>query len=327
MSYKNKFEGERVFFIGNGPSLSETPLHLLNSEHTFAVNKIYKKFGQTDWIPDIYLLVHSAERFSRWDDRKKAIEAINEMANKGVLCFLYSELKEIISTHPNISYLERSDLNNTLFAEFDIDSLADIDHRLLYEFWSNDIELLVYAYHSAYVMYQICSHLGFDEIILVGCDLGFEYINPHMIFDNGLDPFRFQGGKIEYIKQAIDEDVLKESLVNAAAMKIIETTNSINSNITHIEYITDKFEPNEKDHFINNYWDRGLHIKDNKKLERQILREHAVAKELCYDNNIDIYNGTIGGELEVFPRVDITEVIDSQMGDYNTTKNNQGINK
>ena len=34
------YEGERLFLIGNGPSLEETPLEALESEYTMAMNRI-----------------------------------------------------------------------------------------------------------------------------------------------------------------------------------------------------------------------------------------------------------------------------------------------
>jgi hypothetical protein len=35
---------------------------------------------------------------------------------------------------------------------------------------------------------------------------------------------------------------------------------------------------------------------------------HATAKEVCDQLGIEIYNATVGGELEIFPRVDFMEL-------------------
>ncbi len=47
--------GERCFIIGNGPSLTATDLSKLKGEYTFAANRIYDIFSQTDWKPTFYV--------------------------------------------------------------------------------------------------------------------------------------------------------------------------------------------------------------------------------------------------------------------------------
>ena len=45
-SLKGKYKGERVFIIGNGPSLNKTPLDKLDGEFTFAMNRFYLMYDQ-----------------------------------------------------------------------------------------------------------------------------------------------------------------------------------------------------------------------------------------------------------------------------------------
>jgi len=305
---ENKYAGERIFLIGNGPSLSEVPLDQLESEYSIGVNKIYKRFNNCVWRPDFYILVHTPDSFLQWNDKNRALRKINKMSRTGTICLLYSGLRDLVDKHENIYFLKSSPLDNTLISKYNLNSIRKLDNELLYEFWSDDIRKLVYAYHSTYIMYQVCSYLGFDEIILIGHDLGFEYKNPHMIFDNGLDPFLFDDGKRKYIYKSIAEKNLFTSLINAITFKLVSNINLVG-----------KYASNTTDstHFSENYWNRGRLIKDNRKLEKQILKGHAIAKKVCSDKNIKIYNGTIGGELEMFPRVDIGAIIDSPVGgDY-----------
>lgn len=51
------YSGQRCFFIGNGPSLSADDLTVLhrNKEITFAFNRIYNIFDQTEWRPTFYI--------------------------------------------------------------------------------------------------------------------------------------------------------------------------------------------------------------------------------------------------------------------------------
>lgn len=54
--YRNIHQGERCFIIGNGPSLRAEDLQILHDNHvvTFASNRIYHMFDQTQWRPTYY---------------------------------------------------------------------------------------------------------------------------------------------------------------------------------------------------------------------------------------------------------------------------------
>lgn len=55
-AFKDIHKGRRCFIIGNGPSLKITDLEKLRQEITFAVNKIYLAFDQTNWRPTYYVV-------------------------------------------------------------------------------------------------------------------------------------------------------------------------------------------------------------------------------------------------------------------------------
>lgn len=55
--FKNICQGKRCFIIGNGPSLKASDLNCLKDEYTFAANRIYEIFDQTDWRPWSYVVV------------------------------------------------------------------------------------------------------------------------------------------------------------------------------------------------------------------------------------------------------------------------------
>lgn len=57
----DKHKGERCFLIGNGPSLQADDLNTLHkhNEITFAFNKIYKIFPETNWRPTYYAISDS----------------------------------------------------------------------------------------------------------------------------------------------------------------------------------------------------------------------------------------------------------------------------
>src|SRR5262245_59207392 len=54
--YRNIHEGKRCFVIGNGPSLKQTDLLLLNGEYTFCTNRIYLMLDQLGFKPTYYVV-------------------------------------------------------------------------------------------------------------------------------------------------------------------------------------------------------------------------------------------------------------------------------
>lgn len=66
---KNRYKNKRCFVIGNGPSLKLDDLNKLKNEFTFASNKIYKIFNQTDWRPSFYFAEDSLIYETSYNDR------------------------------------------------------------------------------------------------------------------------------------------------------------------------------------------------------------------------------------------------------------------
>ena len=54
LALKDIHRGKRGFIIGNGPSLTVADLEKLKNEITFASNRIYLAFDETNWRPTYY---------------------------------------------------------------------------------------------------------------------------------------------------------------------------------------------------------------------------------------------------------------------------------
>jgi hypothetical protein len=148
---------------------------------------------------------------------------------------------------------------------------------------------------------QLAAYLGFDEIYFIGCDLGMEYENPHMIFKSALDPYRYEGEKKSYINEAYEKGILTGSLINAMTMKFIQKYNNCK--------VADLLLDSERnDHFTSNYIDSVV-IQDSVKHEKEIKKSHMAAKRICESNEVEMYNATIGGELEIYDRVDLHTIL------------------
>ena len=51
---RDRHLGERVFLLGNGPSLNKLPLEKLADEYTFGVNRIGLLFDRVSWRPSYW---------------------------------------------------------------------------------------------------------------------------------------------------------------------------------------------------------------------------------------------------------------------------------
>ena len=54
-SLQNRYQGQRCFIMGNGPSLNQTNLDLLDTEYVWGVNRCYLLFERIRWRPSFYV--------------------------------------------------------------------------------------------------------------------------------------------------------------------------------------------------------------------------------------------------------------------------------
>jgi hypothetical protein len=185
--------------------------------------------------------------------------------------------------------------------------MYDMPIGKIQEYWSDHISYDFYDYHTMYSAIQIAAYLGFAEIYLVGCDLGLSYKNPHMICESGLDPHRFNGTKAEYIKEATKQNTTLPSIINGLALKFINSTAVASESIDNIIQMLIS-NSKEVDHFTPDYYNR-TEIVDGETHEQEIIKSHIMAKRICESKGITIRNATIGGQLEVYDRTNISELL------------------
>lgn len=153
-SIKDKYKGQRCFVLGNGPSLASEDLEKLKSEITFASNRIYKAFENTDWRPTFFgMMDESVAELDGVIDGINSFECEKKFALqegyyifkkfKGDTCFLHG-------------WYERKYLDNPGF--------------------SADLTEGVYCIATVtYMLIQIARYMGFDEIYLLGMDNRYAY--------------------------------------------------------------------------------------------------------------------------------------------------------
>lgn len=293
---KDKYTDERIFILGNGPSLNETDLSRLTSEYTLAMNKVSKLYDDTSWRPSFYYNALPPSHALIPQD----LDIILRNVTNRTVCFLNENWHEEVRQDTNFFSFERWSLFGSPFDHIGRDEIQQKPIEYLFEFWSDNVESIVYHYHSMYGAVQLAVWLGFDKIYFLGCDLGMEYDNPHMVFQSGLDPHRFEGTKIEYIRRSLGHRPV-QSIVNAIAMKIIKSD-------YQSDILNNLLYKGRNDHFTEEYFEE-LVIQDSVRHEKEIKKGHLVCKRICNHKNIEIKNATIGGDLEIYDRVDLSSLV------------------
>lgn len=152
--YKGKYEGKRCFLIGNGPSLKKEDLDILhkNGEVTFAFNRIYNIFDDTDWRPTFYIsqdekmLKGCCEEVDKLDLPVKFIP---------IQLHWYHDINVHDALYFNMNWQQAENPCNFLFSE-------DVSKRI-------DC-----ASTGMYTAAQMAAYMGFAEIYFIGVDHHFQ---------------------------------------------------------------------------------------------------------------------------------------------------------
>jgi hypothetical protein len=302
-SMRNQYDGRRIFVIGNGPSLSQTPLEQINTEYTFAMNGINKIYSETSWRPDFY--------FTMRDPTRRIKRFVNENAESGTVCFLPDRFSQHYKNDGNKLYFpDRSLQNVEKFDDMSISQSRNVSIDWLLQYWSQDIATAIYSYHSTYPVLQIVAYLGFDDVYLLGCDLGFGKNNPHMLFNTGIDPLdyvnkgdrQYDYPKIRYLSQTTSLETLIKSTINGVLFKILSS--SLRPAVSGL--LSKAGIGGDDAHFTEDYVYKPRDLTD---VNTDIIKEHIISRRIYSRMDSNIFNATIEGNLEVHPRVDITEII------------------
>ena len=161
--YKNIHQGERVFMIGCGPSLSQTNLDLIADQWSFSMNRIAMIYGDTRWRPSYYLYCSTNVNDKKWG--KVWIESIRQAINApGTKSFIWDKFGTQITQPGLLAFpivwircmTERrlDPPENT----FPVDAVARLDK----------------SGTTMNPALQLCVYMGFKQIILVGADVNYK---------------------------------------------------------------------------------------------------------------------------------------------------------
>lgn len=300
---KDEYDG-RVFLIGSGPSLKETPLELLRDEHTLAVNTIPDIFSMTNWRPSFYACV----------DNRIDKKHIQRAMNLEIPCFFPKKFENeftLATSNSNsgqaffLDYIDIKNIENLDISTYHVNQNSLSSYQ---EVWSRDITNVVYGYNTVmYTAAQILTYLGFDELYFVGTDL-YDVFDEYLIFPEASDPSLYEPRYKSWLRNGWDfirnADSPVKSFCNALAYKLA---------VAEPLKIYPRLSKYAEHFNKNNYFsgeksvDKIITPDQNKRH----IAAHELMKWVSNELNFDIYNAAVGGDLEVYPRVNLGDVVNN----------------
>ena len=226
---RDRYAGRRCFVIGNGPSLSQTPLDPLTNEVTIASNSIFLLFRETSFRPTFYTVEDQLVA----EDRAPSINLL-----RGMPKIFPADLWRHLTEDEDTIYVN--------FKRGQYDGFPKFSDRL--------DEVVYWGGTVTFMNLQLAWHIGCREVYLVGLDHSYERPSPK--------------DKVE---------------------GLVITSQSADVNHFHPDY----FGPGYRWH--------------DPRVDRMELG-YLEARRFFTEHGGIIYNATIGGKLEVFPRVDYKQI-------------------
>ncbi len=249
--------GETCVVVGNGPSLNETDLSLLDDQIVFASNAIFLLFDEVAWRPQYYASVDSRFLPDRHPDVEALLRAHPEMTGFfPTVLELHDGSDEYLSTRQLLPELDNRVLfwsqarkpNGTHSGAFSLDATAG----------------LIQPSTVTVTLMQLAFHMGFSRIVLIGCDTS--YSIPKTVEVSGPQAEGQSEGML--LTSTQDDDV---------------------------------------NHFRPDYFGAGR-AWHHPKVDHMI-RHYEAAKTVLDLQGVEVINSTVGGALEVYPRLPLDKAI------------------
>ena len=180
-SLHNRYRGERIFVLANGPSLNQQDLGKLEGEFTFGFNKIYLLFERVSWRPTFYTTID-------WRVTPDMVEDINRLEQSTL--FVPEPFRGMIHGGRDCYHFP---LHNTLPAGW-----RSVEDRFAF-----DVNQGVWRGATVVVVgLQLAFYMGFDPIILIGADLNYKIAKT--VRNEGLGHYR--GTESRNLLSTADDD-------------------------------------------------------------------------------------------------------------------------
>lgn len=183
--FQDAHSGKRCFIIGNGPSLTTDDLNKLIDEYTFASNRVFMLFNQTNWRPTYYGICDR----TLFDQIKSEADMVNAKAKFIPLDFI--EGNEI---RHGYNYFSRVPFN--LFRKYP--QFSENIHSKMYE-----------GSTITYYLIQIAVYMGFKEIYLLGVDFNYSISMDNkgrVIKNNDVKDYFYEGKAINVTMPNLEQN-------------------------------------------------------------------------------------------------------------------------
>lgn len=284
----NKYKGQRVFLIGNGPSLNKTPLYLLKDEYTMCFNRFSLFFERLNWKPTFFTTTDNL-----------------------VLNDLVTELGSIIpntvcSFFPDIHFRGDKFIDKITYNE----KILWL-HQLFGNGFSTKLPKIYPRDTVIYEGFQILNYLGFKDIIVLGVDMNYQlhktakYMNSKnmdIVSSNDDDPNHFDpryfGKNRKYhqpeysvVQNTIDTlDYLGQNMSNFGLRIVNAGFDSSISSFPKVDFESlFSFTNNQKENIFSNLLLKGTRFNTIDQFEKEaeflvIKDESTYTKEYFYSN-------------------------------------------
>lgn len=153
----------RAFIVGNGPSLNQTNLELLNTEISFGCNAIDLLYDKTQWRPTYYV-AHDAHGV----EHKVFKERISKHVNEGNSYGLFWREQVVCSSDDFIPRVPLSYKYYDPCKDHPFDMIAKLPAK-----WH--LPVICGWPSTLHVAMQHAVLMNHNPLILIGCDLGAEH--------------------------------------------------------------------------------------------------------------------------------------------------------
>ncbi len=155
--FGGKFAGKRCYIMGNGPSLSKTPLERLDGEIVWGLNRCYLLFNEISWRPRFVVAVDNLVVPDIADEINEEVKK-----NPGSTFFFPSEflMRRVLKTSCNIIWFIQRAMEPELGPAGYFSEKPYVFLRTPYTVTITAIQLAVF--------------FGFNPIYLIGCDTAYK---------------------------------------------------------------------------------------------------------------------------------------------------------
>ncbi len=247
--FKDRHRGEACVVMGNGPSLNQMDLSLLEGNVVFGSNAAYLLYDRVSWRHRYYFSCDSRVLPDHADD----IVAMHEQNPQMELFFpavlhMWDGSGAVVPTEDVVPRAP----NRYFFRP-----IEQASYNLPFTAVSADMDAgLIMPFTVTINMIEAAAYMGFATIILIGCDTSY----------------------------VVPDDVIAEGPEIDGQRNLLTSTSD---------------DPN---HFHPDYFGKGRRW-HQPHVERMI-QHYQWAKEAFAYRGVEILNATVGGNLEVFRRVD-----------------------